>query len=350
VARAPFRVVNSLDHRAIIRLLVESDPPGWEVRFLEGCQPIRPVFSMDPYKDCPRDLIVELIPPPGAVPGEEAQVIIRVVTEEGEEIGGATLIGRVSAVERGTFTILEALYDTLFDVDLGGQVMPGLAAWWEVSEDGHSVFVHLREGILFHNGEMLNAEIVAASLLERVQLLPDVWREPLFEAELVEWIAVVDEFALEFRLATPLPGELLALLAVPDHAIALPFDPFIGTGPFRFEQMVPGMETVLDRFGDYWRGPVPLERLVYLEIPEEAARVAGLMSGEFDAIVGSDPDAYYELETDGGYWLDGTPCDYRAVARRSVDELSFHPDNVLRLWDAGWLGAEVLVIAVPEIR
>jgi hypothetical protein len=349
VARFPFRVVNSLDHAATIQLLVESDPPGWQVRFLEGCEPVLPVFEMDPYRDCPRDLIVELIPPPGARPGEEGRVIVRAITEEGEDVGGATLIGRVSQVERHTFTVLEALYDTLFEMDPDGRVIPGLAQWWEISDDGMYVLVRLRDGVLLHNGEMLNAEIVAASLLEPVELLPEVWREPLYVNSLVEWIGVVDDRTLEFYLTAPLPGELLVSLALPENAIAFPYEPFVGTGPFRFEGMVPGVETVLGRFDEHWKGPVPLERLVYLVVLEEAARVVGLISGEFDAIVGVEPELFDLLAASGDVWLDGIPCDYRAVARWSVDEFEFHPDNVLRLWDAGWLGTETLLIAIPEM-
>lgn len=350
VAQFPFRVVNNLDEAATIMLVAESDPPEWRVRFLENCEQIEPTFEMDPYKDCPRDLIVELIPPDDALPGDEGQVIVRAITEEGQELGGATLIGRVSAVERYTFTVLEALYDTLLGLDFDGQLIPQLAEWWEVSDDGLTIYVRLRQGVVFHNKELLTAEVAAESLRISVELWPGHLREPLLANPLIDSISVQDEHTLVFQLTDPLPGEFLALLAIPTTAIAFPFGPsLVGTGPFLMEELIQDDYVVLASFAYYWKGAVPLKKLKYIIVPEEATRLWLLENRAVDAIVSRNTATYWQLADDGDFWLNGIPCDFRAVAKSTVDEFNFHVDNILRLWDAGYLGTDVLRIAVPEL-
>jgi ABC-type transport system substrate-binding protein len=197
---------------------------------------------------------------------------------------------------------------------------------------------------------MLSAEIVARSLLESIELLPGVRREPLQACPLVDSIVVVDDRVVEFRLTTPLPEALLASLALPANVIAHPDESFNGTGAFRFEGHQLGLRVVLERFEHHWGGQPRLERLVYVVIADEVTRVVALKAGEVDAMTGVTPEMFDELAADGGYWLDGVPCCYRAVARRSVGEFSFHPDHVLRLWEAGWGATDTLVVAVPEMQ
>ena len=347
-ARFPFRLVNNLDRQAVIRLIPEADPPDWEVRFLLDCEEVEPVFEMDPYRDCPKDLIVELIPPEDALPGDEGQVIVHAVTEEGEEIGGATLIGRAGAVEPDGFAILEAIYDTLLELTPEGRISPALAEAWEIDEDAKGVTFHLRSDVLFHDGQLLTADLAAESLNAPIELFPDQVREPITAYPLIEDVFPVDEFTLVIRLSQPLPGELLTLLTLPSSAIANPYEAFVGTGAFRMEEIVPNDLVVLQRFDEFWDGPVPLERLVFRIVPEESIRAMMLMTGEIDATIGVIPDFYRQLAAVGSFRMSGTPCAYQAVSYETVDEFVFRADYVLRLWEAGFLATDTLVIALPD--
>src|SRR5689334_24414957 len=51
-----------------------------------------------------------------------------------------------------------AMYDSLvgFDVEKGG-IGPGVAEWWELSDDGLVWIFHLRKGLKFHNGDPVTA-------------------------------------------------------------------------------------------------------------------------------------------------------------------------------------------------
>ena len=65
------------------------------------------------------------------------------------------------------FTVIEHIVDTLFDLTPEGDIVPLLVESYEVSEDGTSWDLHIRQGVQFHDGTPLNAEAVKFNL-ERV--------------------------------------------------------------------------------------------------------------------------------------------------------------------------------------
>ena len=54
--------------------------------------------------------------------------------------------------------------ETLVDATVDGVLHPGLATHWEMSDDGLSWRFNLREGVTFHDGSSLSADIAVASL------------------------------------------------------------------------------------------------------------------------------------------------------------------------------------------
>ena len=55
-------------------------------------------------------------------------------------------------IQSGSILIKMDVIETLVDVSAGGQLEPGLATDWEVSEDGRNWTFSLRSGVTFHNG------------------------------------------------------------------------------------------------------------------------------------------------------------------------------------------------------
>ena len=74
-----------------------------------------------------------------------------------------TLDPQLAADSIGGMIILN-LHDPLVRRDSDGNVVPGLAETWEVSDDGMSITFHLQEGVKFQDGSGLTAEDVAFSL------------------------------------------------------------------------------------------------------------------------------------------------------------------------------------------
>ena len=56
----------------------------------------------------------------------------------------------------------------------------------------------------------------------------------------------------------------------------------VGTGPFVFQEWVPGSQIVLARNETYWRQKPSFEQLIFCFVSEPAMLIAGLLGGEFD--------------------------------------------------------------------
>ena len=111
--------------------------------------------------------------------------------------------------------------------DERGQVVPGLAERWNVSDDGLSYIFRLQTGD-WPDGRKISAEDVAI-ILSR-QLRPSS-TNPLKDTlgAVTEIVAMTDR-VIEIRLASPRPN-LLQLLAQPELGVVRAG---AGTGPFRF--------------------------------------------------------------------------------------------------------------------
>jgi peptide/nickel transport system substrate-binding protein len=64
----------------------------------------------------------------------------------------------------------------------------------------------------------------------------------------------------------------------------------VGTGPYRIAEYVAETRLVLEAFDDYWGGRPPIRSIRFVEVPELAARIAGLLSGDFDFACDITPD------------------------------------------------------------
>lgn len=161
-----------------------------------------------------------------------------------------------------------------------------------VSPDGQTVTVHLRPDVRFHDGRPLTADDVVftwqAILDPRV---PTPLRAVLALDGLIGDVRAVDRHTVEFSLTRPDPAfiEKLYVGIVPRHLLAgedLNTAPFnrapVGTGPYVFREWSPGSRIVLEANPAYFAGPVAIERIVYIFVPDENTRAAMLSNGTVD--------------------------------------------------------------------
>ncbi len=183
------------------------------------------------------------------------------------------------------------VFDRLVHQDERQGLVPGLAESWRAVSDTQWEF-RLRAGAQFHDGSPVEAEDVAASL-RRVPAVPN---SPGPFTQFVRGIAsveVVDTRTLRLTTRGPqplLPTDLSVVNIIPRRFEAAATADFrtgaamIGSGPFRFESFTPGDRVVLTRNGAYWGGAPYWARVTLRIVPNDSARVAGLLAGDVDAI------------------------------------------------------------------
>jgi len=215
----------------------------------------------------------------------------------------------------GTFPrrIVYNVFDPLIGRDFGddGQgttPIPALAESWEfVSET--ELDLTIREGVLFHNGEEMTVEDVAFTLSEEKLWGAEALTGDALAIGIFESVEVIDDRTVRITTAFPDPALISRLQShigrvVPmDYFLEVGVDAFrqapIGTGPYRLESYQARDEAVIVAFDDYWGGTPPVASITYRDIPELSTRIAGLLAGELDLIVGVIPQQFPLLEAEG---------------------------------------------------
>jgi peptide/nickel transport system substrate-binding protein len=193
-----------------------------------------------------------------------------------------TYVGRI---------VFASLCDKLFDIDEKLNIVPQLALSHELSEDGKTVTIKLRTGVKFHDGEVMDATAVKASL-ERHMTMQGSFRRP--ELAAVDKVEVADAASVRLLLKNPF-SPLIAQLADRAGMIMSPkamqevADKFglkpVCAGPFKFVERVQQDRIVLEKFADYWNAAnVHIDRVIFRPIVESTVRLANLKSGSLDLI------------------------------------------------------------------
>ena len=199
--------------------------------------------------------------------------------------------------------ILSNMYDTLLLPSADGKgVEPGLATDWTVSEDGLTVTLTLRDGIMFSDGSPITTEDVIWSLDRARNPDNGIWN---FLLASVSGVTAPDDRTIEIALSQPDPAILPALTVF--NSAVMPKAAFeaaegatdaekaetfaqapVGSGAFVLESWDRGSEMKLVRNEHYWADGADGEKLPYLDgvtfevIPDDATRILRLQSGELD--------------------------------------------------------------------
>ncbi|WAC65386.1 ABC transporter substrate-binding protein [Agrococcus sp. SL85] len=197
-----------------------------------------------------------------------------------------------TATQFQAINVLQNVYGTLTELDAELNVVPGLAESWEVSEDGLSVVFALRDGVVFSDGSTLDAEDVVASY-EAIQD-PETAAVSATNLASVTAIEATDERTVTMTLSTPdaaLPSKLApvttAILPSDADLAALEAAP-VGTGAFVFDERRANEAVLLTANEDYWGGAPAIGGVEFRVIPDQAAIVSALQSGNVQMAVFDD--------------------------------------------------------------
>ena len=203
-----------------------------------------------------------------------------------------------------TFTsgFLQNVYEPLVRYNKELKFEPALATGWERTSPTTWQF-KLRQGVKFHNGNSFTADDVVASLNRaRADNSPFI-----VATSAIKDVKKVDDYTVDIHLDGPYPVILndLAGVVILDkewmeaNDTLRPVNPSKGeesyattnangTGPFKIESRRPDAETVFVVNPDWWDTPEHnLDKIIFTPIKSAATRIAALLSGEVDLIMGA---------------------------------------------------------------
>jgi peptide/nickel transport system substrate-binding protein len=193
-----------------------------------------------------------------------------------------TYVGRI---------VFASLCDKLFDIDEKLQVVPQLATSYAWSADNKALTIRLREGVRFHDGEVLDAEAAKLSLDRHLTLQGSFRRS---EINVVQSVVVVDPLTIRLDLSAPFApliaqltdraGMIMSPKALREAGAQFGTKP-VCAGPFRFVERVAQDRIVLERFEGYWdRANIHVEKVVFQPIPDTTVLLANLQAGQLDLV------------------------------------------------------------------
>ncbi|MBB3455540.1 peptide/nickel transport system substrate-binding protein [Rhizobium sp. BK313] len=218
---------------------------------------------------------------------------------------------------------------------------PELATEWRRIDD-KTVELKLRQGVKFHNGQELTAEDVAFSFSkermfadtqpstgktiyindtnpirnEGKSLPPEVPATARRFWPALEGVEIVDKYTVRFVNGSPdvtMEGRLSTVASAiasrrgwEDAKSYLDWARApVTTGPYRVADFKPDTYLVYEAHDEYWGGRPPLKQIRFVEVPEVASRVNGLLSGEYQFACDIPPDQISGIEKNAAFEVQG---------------------------------------------
>ena len=194
------------------------------------------------------------------------------------------------------------VFEGLTSIGPDGSVRPGLAESWDVTEDGKVYVFKLRSGVKFHDGTNFEATDVKFSL-DRARAEDSTnAQKPLFAQ--IDAVEVVDPMTVKVTLKQA-QGSFLynmgwgdAIMVAPESADGNKANP-VGTGPFKFDSWAKGSSIKITKNPDYWGEAASLEKAEFRIVPDAAAAIPALLSGDVHAFANMPAgDALAQIQAD----------------------------------------------------
>lgn len=212
---------------------------------------------------------------------------------------------------------LAPVYDGLVRVqgDTGSEIIPWLAETWEQSPDGLTYTFHLREGVKFHDGTLVNAEAVKFSFERMLEMNSGA----VANYTVIDKIEAVDDLTVRFTLKSPFSSFMVSLTslwgptvvsptAVREHEVdgdlgqAWLAENEAGSGPYKLESYEHNQQLVLVRNPDYWGGwgDKYVDKVIVRFVSESTTQRQMIEKGDADLAIGlSTEDLDALMETPG---------------------------------------------------
>jgi peptide/nickel transport system substrate-binding protein len=191
----------------------------------------------------------------------------------------------------GRRSIIYSIYEALVGMDERGNYQPALAERWDVAEDARTWTFYLRDGVRFHNDDVLSASDVVATL-GRV-LDPSIGGAFGTQGVYISYLGSAEITApddLVVRIVTEDPmADLLDLI------VDMPISPaselgrlpgaYVGSGPYEVIEQS-DTRVVIAAHDDYWGETPEYEEIRWIGESDSDKRVDAVLGGRADIAAG----------------------------------------------------------------
>lgn len=232
------------------------------------------------------------------------------------------------------------VYDTLFAMNSAGEVKPQMVDSVTRSDDGLTVTMTLRDGLMWHDGAAVTATDTVASINRWAS--KDAMGQKMMT--FVDSLEAADDKTMVFTLNTPTGLVELALakpssnvpFMMPARIAATPgseqISEYIGSGPFmmNMDEWEPGVRVVYEKFDGYVPRSEPtdgfsgakvakVDRVIWTPNRDIQSAINALNAGEIDIIESTPPDLLPLVEAGGeGYTQSPNPQGLQYTFRFNV--------------------------------
>jgi peptide/nickel transport system substrate-binding protein len=189
------------------------------------------------------------------------------------------------------WTAVTQIHNALLELDENLALVPVLAQSYDVAKDGLSYTFKLRSGVKFHNGMEFTAEDVKYTYEWYVNPANHAIKANNFEG--VDSIQAVDKHTVRVKMKVPnaaflargattfiVPAAYHGKIGEKGYKVAP-----VGTGAFKLKEWRPAERTVVEAFGDHFRGRPYLDFFRVDIVPEASVRAIGMQTAAADSAV-----------------------------------------------------------------
>lgn len=219
------------------------------------------------------------------------------------------------------------IFEKLLNLDGNGNPYPYLLESYEQDPEGKTYTLHIKKGIKFHDGSVLNADVVKWNL--------DIYKEKGAQNKSflgnLNRVEVVDEYTVKMILDNwdaLIPfymareggcGYVMSKEAYEKNGEDWCKENFVSTGPFKCVKWNHDSGLILERFDDYWQGRPYLDGVELNIYRDNATIEAAFLTGDVQAVMMTNSEVADYLGPQGfNITVAGIPSNAQTVAFESA--------------------------------
>ena len=182
-------------------------------------------------------------------------------------------------------SIFKCVFDQPLTYSPDLKLLPAIVTKWEMSADGKTLDLQLRDDVSFHNGDRLTADDIRFTFFERPHAekldMSGIWRR-VSDIEVVSPTHAVMKFSSPMPSAIPWLAFLASFVVPKKYMTAVGHDGFvakpIGSGPYKLVSYQQNARIGLEAYEQYWGGVPAYKQVTFEILGDVSSRTAAIES------------------------------------------------------------------------